>query len=67
MTRRSVTTGFACRRLRRNRLFERPMFETVRARENLKLLAYVAGTLIVVNEIVRAPRRRQESQRVTHL
>ena len=43
------------------------MFETVRARENLKLLAYVAGTLIVVNEIVRAPRRRQESQRVTHL
>lgn len=32
-------------------------------RAALKLLAYVAGTLIVINEIMRAPRRRKNGSR----
>lgn len=30
-------------------------------RAALKLLAYIAGTLIVINEIIRVPRRRRNS------
>lgn len=43
------------------------MTQAATRRAALKLLAYVAGTLIVVNEIVRAPRRRRKWQLATHL